>query len=317
MTSKFIGSFLMKFLVGFYFLIRNPMYKSYVRHLFFLLTFVFTPLVFAAEIHKAVKNVDLSKVEQLIASGVNVNKRDVFGNTPLHYIIKYNSGLLKIAETLLENGADVNKRDIFGYTPLYYVTEKRMGRFGMDEKYKLGLFKKAEMFIKKGADVDIEGFTKSSPLSLALVTLDLDLMKLFIESGTKQVNLQSTITDVYSHRLALLHYAVAHGWVKAAKVLLENGADVEVRADVDRWNIRGVLMNRADVEIQVSANNINSSGWTPIVYALFEDKPKMVQLLLDHKASLDVKLKGGRTPRSFAKGKSLKYLKTRECKDLF
>ena len=52
---------------------------------------------------------------QMLEKGVSVNERDVMGNTPLHWAVRYPL-MLKF---LLEHGADVNARNIMGETALH------------------------------------------------------------------------------------------------------------------------------------------------------------------------------------------------------
>ncbi len=52
----------------------------------------------------------------LLAHGADVNARDKFENTPLHWAAVYNG--LEAAKALLTHGADVNARNQWGDTPL-------------------------------------------------------------------------------------------------------------------------------------------------------------------------------------------------------
>ena len=58
---------------------------------------------------------------KLVSLGVDVNARDIAGQTPLNYCtnnLGNNSILIKMAEHLIRAGADVNGKDRKGYTPL-------------------------------------------------------------------------------------------------------------------------------------------------------------------------------------------------------
>lgn len=74
--------------------------------------FEFTPLHFAAE--KEHENI----TEFLIKSGADINaKNKLSGNTALH-LAKHE----KIAKLLVENGADINAKSQQGFTPLHIAT---------------------------------------------------------------------------------------------------------------------------------------------------------------------------------------------------
>jgi len=51
-----------------------------------------------------------------IKKGIDINKKNIFGDTPLHYIKDDNKELVKI---LIENGANINEQNNLGNTPLH------------------------------------------------------------------------------------------------------------------------------------------------------------------------------------------------------
>jgi len=66
----------------------------------------------------------LSRLEQLIQDGANVNERDTDrGNTPIHWACA--GGHLDAIEMLLEYGADVNAQNKHGRTPLHCLVSER------------------------------------------------------------------------------------------------------------------------------------------------------------------------------------------------
>ena len=52
---------------------------------------------------------------QMLKKGVLVGERDLMGNTPLHWAVRYPS----MVKFLVENGADVNARNFLGETALH------------------------------------------------------------------------------------------------------------------------------------------------------------------------------------------------------
>ncbi|TET35846.1 MAG: hypothetical protein E3J72_10080 [Planctomycetota bacterium] len=61
-------------------------------------------------------------IDFLIRNGVNVNTRDIFGQTLLH--LAASQDCKHIAALLLDKGADITARDNFGYTPLHFAVTK-------------------------------------------------------------------------------------------------------------------------------------------------------------------------------------------------
>ena len=77
------------------------------------------------DIHAAVFEGDLPKVKQLVAGGVDINKRNKKKVTPLH-VAAYqgNTRHIVMAKWLLANGANAGARDFEGKTPLDKASER-------------------------------------------------------------------------------------------------------------------------------------------------------------------------------------------------
>ena len=78
-----------------------------------------------SDIHAAVFGGDLPKVKQLVAGGVDINKRNKKKVTPLH-VAAYqgNTRHIAMAKWLLANGANAGARDFEGKTPLDKASER-------------------------------------------------------------------------------------------------------------------------------------------------------------------------------------------------
>jgi hypothetical protein len=69
--------------------------------------------------HCAINGLTTSVKRLLSIRNINVNVKDVYGETPLHWAAK--NGHVEIARVLLQNGAEVNVRNNYGNTPLHYA----------------------------------------------------------------------------------------------------------------------------------------------------------------------------------------------------
>jgi hypothetical protein len=69
-------------------------------------------------------DVDITKVQDLIERGADVNAKDNGGYTPLHWA-SYNDSIA-IAKLLLDAGADLEAKDKWGRTPLDFTDDDEM-----------------------------------------------------------------------------------------------------------------------------------------------------------------------------------------------
>lgn len=70
-------------------------------------------------LNHAAQNGDIATVEQIIKTGVDVNRSDDRGNTALMRAVEY--GHIEIVRMLLKAGADPNAKNTAGWTPLWWA----------------------------------------------------------------------------------------------------------------------------------------------------------------------------------------------------
>ena len=123
---------------------------------------------FADQIHDAAKAGDLAGVQAELDNGVDVNKKDDQGATPLNFAAWH--GRKEIAELLIAKGADVNAKDDNGRTPLYEAALN-------------GHKEIAELLIAKGANVNAKADDGGTPLHDAAWSGYKAAAELFIAKG--------------------------------------------------------------------------------------------------------------------------------------
>lgn len=147
-------------------------------------------------LHHAVSNSHLELVQELIKQGINVNIKDVYGRTPLHY-----ASNIKIVLILIENGASVNEQDIDGASPLYNAENGEI----------------VSLLVSKGANVN-DGVNGTTPLH-ASMNGSLDTVQALIRHG-------ANINCKNHYGSTPLHRATFFGRVDVVQELLKHDVNV-------------------------------------------------------------------------------------------
>ena len=124
------------------------------------------------EMNKEYTEVDALKIKDLIERGANVNTRDKWGLTPLHWACDKNS--IELTKMLIEKGANINAIDNDGYFPFYYLCDNN--RENVEH---------AELILDMGFDPNsIDEFgSEMTPLHYACLSNSLKIAKLLLEKG--------------------------------------------------------------------------------------------------------------------------------------
>ncbi|EJD75737.1 tankyrase-2 [Loa loa] len=165
-------------------------------------------------------------VRALLAAGANISQVDDSGLVPLHNASSF--GHIDVVKILLENGADTNVSDHWGFTPLH-------------EAATWGKADVCVLLLQHGASARIENLDGRTPQDVA----DGDAKAVFTGDYRKdelleaakngdEESLLSCLTpfNVNCHaatgrKSTPLHLACGYNRVKAVKILLEKGADVQ------------------------------------------------------------------------------------------
>ena len=189
-------------------------------------------------LHKAVRHGKPELVEVLVEAGAATDLLDDNGDTPLMIAVK--EGDEKIAHLLLEHGADVEARQPKEDTILTAAAKK--GR--------LGIFK---LLLEKGACIDVPNDNGITPLTAAsrynyVPIVEVILQKLDEEKDTTELinnalGTTSTTSSQSNERTlkkttlvnaqekndgSALQIASINGHTETARLLLDNGADVDI-----------------------------------------------------------------------------------------
>jgi len=198
--------------------------------------------------------------------------------------------------------SDVNRRDVDGSTPLQWAVYN-------------GDVAEATRLVRAGADVSLANKYGATPMSLAAEVANTDILKVLLEAGA---NVDSPNPDGQTALLAVSRT----GNVDAARLLLDHHASVDAR---EKWGGQTALMwasarrhpemmqllisRGADVNARsidrdyqrhVTAEgrpkNLDSGGFTPLLYAARENCAACVDVLLKNKADIDLPDPDGVSP---------------------
>jgi len=162
------------------------------------------------------KEIKISHIRYFLENGIDVNAKNNFGNTPLHWACtKRNFELIKF---LVSQGADVNAKGQLDNTPLTYVSDNDYTNRNDWIKY----------LIENGADVNAK--TTNGEHVLYNITLRdyYEFAKYLIKEKGADINLTFNAADGIEHNLlsfCFISYTFDRDFVK---FLLENGADTSL-----------------------------------------------------------------------------------------
>lgn len=197
---------------------------------------------------------------------------------------------------------DVNRRDVDGTTPLQWAVYK-------------GDLAEVTRLVRAGADVSIANKYGATPMGLAAETANTDILKVLLEGGA---NVDSPNADGQTALLAVART----GNVAAATLLLEHGATVDAKEKFGgqtalMWasarrhpQMMQLLISKGadvnarsidrDYQRHVTAEgrpkNLDSGGFTPLLYAARENCTACADVLLKNHADIDLPDPDGVSP---------------------
>lgn len=222
-------------------------------------------------LHRAAILGDLSVVNSLLNSGLNVAEKDTFGRTALSYAVSDIEPNLDLIDLLIARGLDVNSKDKQGRTAVFYAVNPKT-------VYHLAL---------NGADLLAEDET-------GLTAFDYFATR-FRESNDKENQWHQKCFEAL--QLCILHQP------NLDKPSLFNGQTILHRAALldESWMMIRLVEHGANL-------NIKDKQWkTPLFLLVERENPnlEMIWYMARHGADLNVVDKLGKTPVFYAEDKEV------------
>jgi ankyrin repeat protein len=244
---------------------------------------------------KSLAEWDLTKVENLLQRGADVDAKTGNGNTPLYFASEY--GWSDAVKLLVKYGAYVNEKDSDGYAPISGAVAA-------------GHVDLVELLAHLGADVKVKENDGETLLHIALkdsekidkVALIKVLVKLGADVNAKDTNGKSPLD------LAADLCSIGIADTNAIKILIKLGADVNTKDNNGCTPLYEVTLHgkpevaqiaKVLVRLGANVNAKNNIGATPLMYAVYKSNESLVELLIKCGANVNAKDNQGNTPLCF------------------
>lgn len=252
--------------------------------------FSFDPLkIGRSELHLAAGNGQSARVARLLDHGEDVNISLTSGLTPLHLASAF--GHVRIVELLLDHGAAIDAPTEDNTTSLAFAVTYRQ-------------LETAALLVARGAMVDASESLRAAVLYAAASTYNVGIIQMLLHLGLD--------VDAPFHGEKALHHIIRFGHVESVEVLLRNGADPSLRAEIGKTSL-SIAAESGYSEIfellwasgRMANYALTSASGKDISHILYRavegGSPVIVATVLQHTgADLNARFEDGTTPLSLA-----------------
>ena len=255
-------------------------------------------------IYCAVKNKNLNMIKILLDNNFDLKREPSI----LSYAIE--NGDENIIKYLVEKGSDVDYTSINGMSVLYdavlnlnpqlveYLLEKGASIEGAGETDVYG------NIITAAAGSKFNNMQDKSPVDLTLLEKSAENSAKIMETIISKAD-KNSINYIYAplDGKTPLIIAVGNSYFETAKILIENGADVN-SVDFEGWSALSYAINNGDIEIAklllTNKAKIKGELLLAIKSPIIESRIDMMKLLIDNKANINYTDDDGFTPLNIA-----------------
>ena len=241
----------------------------------------------AIELLKAcnTSHVDIPKLEQLIATGVDLNKTYQVGSkkySPLEVLCSRSDIDEEAIKILIKHGADINFYSESGFTPLMTACDRKI----IDKQA-------LKLLIELSDDINAGNLTNNdSPVMIATdrACYDRGAVKMLLNAG-------ADVNKVAKNGTTLLHSAIRD--IEITRQIIEMGASVYPQANngVDSLILASFYAPPESVSLMISkgldVNRVLPNGYTALIHAALGNKLDVIKVLEEAGADLEYKTDDG------------------------
>ncbi|EAY17214.1 ankyrin repeat protein, putative [Trichomonas vaginalis G3] len=230
-----------------------------------------------------------------LSHGANINAKDKYGKTALHYAAENNSK--ETVELLISHGANINEKDNDGQTVLHYAARSNRKEY-------------IEFLISHGANINEKDKNGATVLHYAARSNSKEIVELLISHG-------ANINEKDNDGQTVLHYAAENNSKETVELLISHGANINEKDNdgLTALHIAAENNSKETVELLISHGaNINEkdkNGATALHYAAENNSKETVELLISHGANINEKDNDGLTALHIAASNNIGCPKVR------
>lgn len=221
----------------------------------------------------------LEHVKLFLKYGSIVDCPNELGNTSLW--IACNNNRIDVAVELLNAGANPNYSNLKGNGPIMNCIQR-------------GNISIVQLLLMRGVNINIGNENLDSPIHIACRSGQASILELLINKADERAIRRKAAIDGFNP----LFCAVEADKDKCVKILLDNGADIEDKTDIDNPILPGgtplhlaALYNRVNaakvlLETGANPNSTDGNGDTILHTAVKQNNIRIIQLLRNYKVNI-------------------------------
>lgn len=171
-----------------------------------------------------------------------------------------------------------------------------------------GKLSTSQWLIENGADINALGNDNITPLFYAILSQNIEIVKLLVESGA---DLNASMKDKGNDSATLLFFAIDSQNIEIVKLLVDSGADINKASLRDNDNVTPLYLavDLENIEIvkflvdsgaDINASLSDNDNVTPLFLAIKSQNIEIVKLLVESGADINIIIDGDITPFMYA-----------------